>query len=135
MMAEGKRERIFALVWGAHGLEPNRRPIGFIANQAERWAGIELAEPAVEVKPPCSDLLLHPALEIGEPAKPSERAARCVLRVSHGLGDSLPYRLNVTSVTERALDQGVDRNPFLFALSFVVRTTWFHYFVADLRRA
>src|SRR5579859_1322269 len=99
-MGEGERERIFALVWGAHGLEPHRRPIGFKANQAERGAGIELAEPAIEGKSVCSDLLLHPLLKIGEPSRPSERSARCVLRVSHGLGDCLPRCLKVTSVTE-----------------------------------
>src|SRR5579863_3065415 len=37
---ESKRESIFPLVRVAHGLEPNRRPIGFKANQAERGAGI-----------------------------------------------------------------------------------------------
>src|SRR6202041_3975817 len=66
----------FLLVGLAHSFEPQRRAARFEANQAERWAGVQLAKIPVEMETQWFDHRLDPLARFLEPAQSREWARR-----------------------------------------------------------
>src|SRR5258708_34641260 len=66
----------FLLVGLAHGFEPQCRAVRFESNQAERSAGVQLADIPVEVETQWFDHRLDPLAQFLEPAQSCEWAIR-----------------------------------------------------------
>src|SRR3984957_20273523 len=88
----------FLLVGLAHGFEPQCGAVRFESNQAERWAGVQLANIPAEVETQWFDHRLDPLAQFLEPAQSREWARRWPLP----FGTTWRNRLRDRQVIRRA---------------------------------